>query len=162
VLPRAAADALPASPAGIVAASADKIDSLLGLAAAGCLPSASTDSFGMRRTMYGLLQTLIGNNVSTSMRALVHMAAEVQPIECGEAVESAVLDFAARRLEQYLLDQGALFAFLFSVLGLLGSSMITCTACSSGAKPVAAVSELPTRQKGGLRKFKASMAATPF
>lgn len=48
--PRAqAGDELPRTPAGVLVAVADRLDSLVGLCAAGCAPSASADPFGLRR-----------------------------------------------------------------------------------------------------------------
>lgn len=55
-LPRQAGDQLPASPAGIVVAVADRLDSLLGLIAAVGTPSATADPYGLRRSAYGMLQ----------------------------------------------------------------------------------------------------------
>jgi glycyl-tRNA synthetase len=55
-LPRQAGDALPRSPAGLLAAVADRLDSLVGLFAAGCAPSAAADPYGLRRAAYGMLQ----------------------------------------------------------------------------------------------------------
>ncbi len=55
-LPRQAGDTLPSSPAGILVAVADRLDSLVGLFAAGCAPSAATDPYGLRRAAYGMLQ----------------------------------------------------------------------------------------------------------
>ena len=49
-------DMLPSSPAGITVSVADKVDSLVGLVGAGCIPSATADPFGLRRTANGLLQ----------------------------------------------------------------------------------------------------------
>ena len=107
VLPRTADDELPHTPAGIVASVCDRVDSLMALAAAGCLPSASADPFGMRRTTVGLLQTLLGNEQRVSLRRLLELARAQQSIECGADVLAAVEDFAAKRLEQLLLDRGA-------------------------------------------------------
>jgi glycyl-tRNA synthetase len=56
VLPRQAGDILPASPAGIVVAVADRLDSLVGLVAAVGAPSATADPYGLRRAAYGMLQ----------------------------------------------------------------------------------------------------------
>lgn len=55
-LPRQAGDALPSSPAGVLVAVADRLDSLVGLFAAGCGPSAAADPYGLRRAAYGMLQ----------------------------------------------------------------------------------------------------------
>lgn len=56
VLPRQAGDVLPSSPAGIVVAVADRLDSLVGLVAAVGAPSATADPYGLRRAAYGMLQ----------------------------------------------------------------------------------------------------------
>eukprot|EP00892_Ulva_mutabilis_P006376 jgi/Ulvmu1/410/UM001_0417.1 len=106
VLPRSANDDIPSSPAGVLASAADKLDALVGLAAAGCLPTASADRYGLRRVTYGLLQTLIGNGVRASMRAAVAAAAELQPVAAGEDVQRDVVEFVSRRLEQLILDDG--------------------------------------------------------
>lgn len=90
----------------MLASAADKLDALVGLAAAGCLPTASADRYGLRRITYGLLQTLIGNGVRTSMRAAVAAAADLQPIPAGEDVQRDIIEFVSRRLEQLILDSG--------------------------------------------------------
>lgn len=107
VLPRSAHDAVPRSRAGVLASAADKLDALVGLAAAGCLPTASADRYGLRRITYGLLQTLISNGVRGSMRGAVAAAAEVQPLDAGEGVQRDIVEFVTRRLEQLILDDGA-------------------------------------------------------
>ncbi len=55
-LPRQAGDLLPRSPAGVLVAVADRLDSLVGLFAAGCAPTATADQYGLRRAAYGMLQ----------------------------------------------------------------------------------------------------------
>lgn len=55
-LPRQAGDLLPRTPAGVLAAVADRLDSLVGLTAAGCGPTAAADPYGLRRAAYGMLQ----------------------------------------------------------------------------------------------------------
>ena len=74
--------------------------------------------------MYGLLQTLIANDVRTDLRELVALAAGVQPIACGRDVQAAVRDFAARRLEQLLLDRGAFPALSHCAAWLGGSGCV--------------------------------------
>ncbi len=56
VLPRQSGDAIPKTPAGILVAVADRLDSLVGLWAAGEAPRSSADPFGLRRSAYGMLQ----------------------------------------------------------------------------------------------------------
>ena len=56
MLPRQSGDALPKTPAGILVAVADRLDSLVGLTAVGAAPSASADPYGLRRAAYGMLE----------------------------------------------------------------------------------------------------------
>ncbi|PNW77355.1 hypothetical protein CHLRE_10g433000v5 [Chlamydomonas reinhardtii] len=106
-LPRQAGDLLPSSPAGVLVAVADRLDSLVGLFAAGCAPSAATDPFALRRAAYGMLQTLVANKVSVSLKAAVAAAAALQPIPVSAQVQSDVLAYLGGRMEQLLGDGGA-------------------------------------------------------
>ncbi|KAF4352085.1 hypothetical protein F8388_000777 [Cannabis sativa] len=56
-LPRFSGDLLPKTDVGIVLSIADRLDSLVGLFAAGCQPSSSNDPFGLRRISYGLVSS---------------------------------------------------------------------------------------------------------
>lgn len=56
VLPRQSGDAIPRAPAGVLVSVADRLDSLVGLWAAGEAPRASADPFGLRRSAYGMLE----------------------------------------------------------------------------------------------------------
>jgi glycyl-tRNA synthetase len=95
-LPRAAGDALPASPAGIAVAVADRIDSLVGLFAVGGAPSATADPFGLRRAAYGAVDTLVGNDMRLDLRPLIAAAAAAQPVPAGAEVQAEVLTFITR------------------------------------------------------------------
>ncbi|XP_074301715.1 glycine--tRNA ligase, chloroplastic/mitochondrial 2-like [Silene latifolia] len=105
-LPRHSGDILPKTDAGNVLAIADRLDSLVGLFAAGCQPSSSNDPFGLRRISYGLVQLLVDNDINLDLRWAMELAAKIQPL----AVDCNVLDdahqFVTRRLEQYLVDKG--------------------------------------------------------
>lgn len=105
VLPRYSGDVLPTSPAGIVVSLADKIDTLVGLVAAGRTPSGSADPFALRRTAYGYLQTLISNCVHLDTGEAVDLAGILQKIELTPESRSEVLVFIQRRLEQLLCDR---------------------------------------------------------
>lgn len=105
-LPRQAGDAPPSSPAGIVVAVADRLDSLVGLVAAVGAPSATADPYGLRRAAYGMLQALVSNNVRLSLSSAVALAAGAQPVAVDAKARGAVMDFVTRRLEQLLVDSG--------------------------------------------------------
>lgn len=85
---------------------ADKVDSLVGLFAAGCAPTASADPYGLRRAALGLLQTLTDNSVRTSVSTLVAAAAKAQPVKVTAETEAEVCAFVGKRLEQMLIDRG--------------------------------------------------------
>ncbi|KAK4476449.1 hypothetical protein RD792_015602 [Penstemon davidsonii] len=87
-LPRSSGDRLPKTDAGAVLAIADRLDSLVGLFAAGCQPSSTNDPFGLRRISYGLVQLLVETNRNLELRHALELAAAVQPIK----VEAQTID----------------------------------------------------------------------
>lgn len=105
-LPRHSGDVLPKTAAGNVLAIADRLDSLVGLFAAGCLPSSTNDPLGLRRNAYGLVQLLVENEKNLNLRSALELAAEVQPIKVDSSITDDVHQFVTRRLEQYLVDKG--------------------------------------------------------
>ncbi|CAL8470617.1 g10159 [Coccomyxa elongata] len=126
VLPRNAGDAVPRTPAGILVAVADRLDSLVGLFAAGAAPSASADPFALRRSAYGMLEALVSNGVRLDLNAALAAAAAAQPIPADAAVVAAVLEFVTRRLEQLLVDGGC------------GAEVVRAVLSERGADPYAA------------------------
>ncbi|WP_395462917.1 glycine--tRNA ligase subunit beta [Wolbachia endosymbiont of Cantharis cryptica] len=61
----------PQSPATIALAIADKVDSLVGLIAAGEKISGSYDQFGLRRMAIGVIRTILENNLHIPIRLLI-------------------------------------------------------------------------------------------
>ncbi|MFZ1041011.1 MAG: glycine--tRNA ligase subunit beta [Anaerolineales bacterium] len=96
--------AVPKSKMGVVVALADRIDSLVGLFAAGLAPTGAKDPFGLRRAAIGVVQPLIEHNVSFDLREAVSKATKLQPIAVSEEVQNQVLDFVAGRLSVVLKD----------------------------------------------------------
>ncbi|KAL9175880.1 hypothetical protein ABFS82_02G141100 [Erythranthe guttata] len=105
-LPRFSGDILPKTDAGAVLAIADRLDSLVGLFAAGCQPSSANDPFGLRRISYGLVQLLVETNSNLELRHALELASAVQPMKVESQTISDVHQFVTRRLEQLLIDQG--------------------------------------------------------
>ncbi|KAJ6807557.1 glycine--tRNA ligase, chloroplastic/mitochondrial 2 [Iris pallida] len=106
MLPRFSGDILPISDAGMVLAIADRLDSLVGLFAAGCQPTSTNDPFGLRRISYGLVQILVDNNKNLDLNNALRLAVDVQPIKVDKNVINDILQFITRRLEQLLVDKG--------------------------------------------------------
>jgi glycyl-tRNA synthetase len=107
-LPRHAGDPPPASLPGAVLALADKLDSLVGLAATVGLPTGSSDPFALRRAALGAI-AIHRNTTALAPKSLadaIGIAAAQQPVPVSADVRQAVTDFLTRRLEQQLLDEG--------------------------------------------------------
>lgn len=120
VLPRSADDAVARTGPGIVVSVADKADSLVGLFAAKCAPTASADPYGLRRAALGLLQTLVENGVRASLRQVLGQAAAVQPVAVSPALAAEVEGFVQKRLEQMLVDRGCAVEAVRAVLAERG------------------------------------------
>ncbi|HVO41911.1 MAG TPA: glycine--tRNA ligase subunit beta, partial [Aggregatilineales bacterium] len=104
-LPRYAGDQLPATPAGILLALADRLDSLVGLFAVGLAPTASADPFALRRAALGVVQILIANQIDIDLNAALDIVGAAQPVPVSEEVKATVLTFIAGRLETLLRDE---------------------------------------------------------
>jgi glycyl-tRNA synthetase len=104
-LPRHAGDQVPSSKPGFVIGFADRLDTLIGLFAAGHKPSGARDPFGLRRTAIGLVQLLIGNKQRIDLRQSLAEAAKRQPIKVTEEHLEACLEFIIVRQQTLLLDE---------------------------------------------------------
>lgn len=105
-LPRGAGDELPGSRAGMAVGLADRLDSLMGLFAAGLEPSGAGDPFALRRTAIGLLEILIRGQEDFDLAWALAQAAEGLPLEASEERREACLAFVRRRLQGWLLSEG--------------------------------------------------------
>src|SRR5574341_397241 len=95
---------VPKSKIGLAVALADRIDSLVGLFAAGLAPTGAKDPFGLRRAAIGIVQPLIEHSVSFDLREAVKKAAKLQPVEVSKEVQSEILDFIEGRLSALLKE----------------------------------------------------------
>jgi glycyl-tRNA synthetase len=108
--------AVPHTPAGRVIALADRLDSLVGLFAAGLAPSGAKDPFGLRRAALGVVQPLIEHDLALDLRAVLAQVAAIQPIPADEAVQTQVLDFITGRLRVLLTEAGNRYDVVEAVL----------------------------------------------
>ncbi|MDG7057277.1 MAG: glycine--tRNA ligase subunit beta [Wolbachia endosymbiont of Penenirmus auritus] len=69
----------PKSPAAIAVAIADKVDSLVGLIAAGEKISGSYDQFGLRRMAIGVIRTILENNLHVPVKLLIDKSVSLYP-----------------------------------------------------------------------------------
>ncbi len=97
---------VPHSLPGVTVALADRLDSLVGLFAAGLAPTGTRDPFGLRRAAIGVVQPLIEHGMAFNLRAAVKSAAALQPIPVSDQVQVQVLEFITGRLRVVLMDMG--------------------------------------------------------
>ncbi|MBN1378689.1 MAG: glycine--tRNA ligase subunit beta [Gammaproteobacteria bacterium] len=99
-LPRYAGDRLPATKIGQCVALADKLDTLLGIFAAGEKPSGVRDPFALRRAALGVLKIIIEKKLDLDLNNLLKVAASsfTATINADDEID-AVLDFMLGRLK---------------------------------------------------------------
>ena len=131
-LPRYAGDAMPESTAGLALSLADKLDSLVGLFAAGAIPSGSADPFGLRRAALGIVNTLIATETDFSIAAGLAAAAALQPIDVSDETLAEAATFITRRLQGVLLDAGYAHDVVEAVLAVRGDNPC-CGAAGRGS-----------------------------
>jgi glycyl-tRNA synthetase len=107
---------VPQTKAGLAVALADRLDSLVGLFAAGLAPTGAKDPFGLRRAAIGIVQPLIEKKLEFDLAQAVQKAATIQPIEVKEETQKQILDFLAGRLRVVLNDLGYRYDVVDAVL----------------------------------------------
>ncbi|HSM70936.1 MAG TPA: glycine--tRNA ligase subunit beta, partial [Anaerolineales bacterium] len=98
---------VPQSKAGLAIALADRLDSLVGLFAAGLAPTGAKDPFGLRRAAIGIVQPLIEHDMDFDLAEAVKRSAKTQPIEVDDETQAKILEFITGRLSVALKDMDA-------------------------------------------------------
>ena len=91
---------------GMALAIADRVDSLMGLFAAGLAPKGSNDPFALRRAALHLIENLMAHQQAFDLRAAFSAAAELLPVPCDAAALANVMGFVNGRLEGVLREKG--------------------------------------------------------
>ncbi|MCC6298783.1 MAG: glycine--tRNA ligase subunit beta, partial [Anaerolineales bacterium] len=97
---------VPQSKIGLAIALADRLDSLVGMFAAGLAPTGAKDPFGLRRAAIGIVQPLIEHDLDFDLALAVKKSAKTQPIEVNDETQNKILEFLAGRLNVVLKDGG--------------------------------------------------------
>ncbi|MBW7919910.1 MAG: glycine--tRNA ligase subunit beta [Anaerolineales bacterium] len=108
--------AVPQTQIGAVVALTDRIDSLVGLFAAGLAPTGAKDPFGLRRAAIGIVQPLIEHDMDFDLAQAVQLSAKIQPIAVSDETRKQILDFIAGRLSVTLKDMGFRYDVVDAVL----------------------------------------------
>lgn len=105
--PRFAGDALPESDAGACLALADRLDTMVGVWAAGLKPTGSKDPFALRRSALGIVRILIDRRRDVSVRTLLAAAAEGYGavVKDPGTVVAEAAEFIRDRVAGYLTDE---------------------------------------------------------
>jgi glycyl-tRNA synthetase len=111
-------ETVPATAVGVALALTDRLDSLVGLFAAGLAPSGAKDPFGLRRAAIGLVQPLIEHDLAFDLGEAVAESAGTQPIGTGDGTQAQVLEFLAGRLRVVLQDRGFRYDVVEAVLAV--------------------------------------------
>jgi glycyl-tRNA synthetase len=107
---------VPQTKAGLAIALADRLDSLVGLFAAGLAPTGAKDPFGLRRSAIGVVQPLIEHNVDFDLADAVKKSAQTQPLEVNAETQTKILEFITGRLKVVLNDMGFKYDVIDAVL----------------------------------------------
>jgi glycyl-tRNA synthetase beta chain len=106
--PRFAGDAIPASDLGRILSIADRMDTLLGIFAAGLKPSGNKDPFALRRSALAVARILTEANIPLTIDQLLDLAVSAisEQIPVTEQCLSDCRVFILERLRNYFLEQG--------------------------------------------------------
>lgn len=126
-LPRSASDRLPESKPGLVIGLADRLDSLIGLFAAGLAPTGTKDPFAQRRAALGICQNLIEWQVDFDLRWGLVEASQKYDFETPPDVIESCLEFIQGRLRGMLLDMGFNYDLVEAVLAEKGHDPYSAT-----------------------------------
>jgi glycyl-tRNA synthetase beta chain len=105
--PRFAGDEIPASVCGKIVSISDRIDTLVGIFAAGLRPSGNKDPFALRRSALGLVRILIEADLDLPLNRLLAMASNelADQLEVSPELLLEIRDFIVDRLRNYYRDQ---------------------------------------------------------
>jgi glycyl-tRNA synthetase beta chain len=119
--PVGVSDSVPTTPVAIVAALADKIDTLAGFFAVDEKPTGSKDPYALRRAALGIIRIILENGLRLPL-GTVFGAALDRLGQAGDrdAVSAALMDFFADRLKVALREEGVRHDLITAVFALGG------------------------------------------
>jgi glycyl-tRNA synthetase beta chain len=116
-------DASPTTPDSVVAALADKIDSLVAFFAIGEKPTGSRDPFALRRAALGVIRLILENRLRLPLTRAFETAYSALGRDLPDPSEELIA-FIADRLKLHLREQGtphSLIAAVFTTIGDAGA-----------------------------------------
>jgi len=106
--PRFAGDDIPASDIGRVVSISDRLDTLVGIFAAGLRPTGNKDPFALRRAALGLVRILLEAGLNLSLNRLLALTANElsKQITVDPGLLVDVHDFVVERTRNHFREQG--------------------------------------------------------
>jgi len=106
--PRFAGDQIPASLPGKIVSLSDRIDTIVGIFAAGLRPTGNKDPFALRRSALGLVRILVEARMELPLIRLLAFAANElsEKIETSAPLLKDIEEFIVDRLKNYYRDKG--------------------------------------------------------
>ena len=107
-LPRFAGDKIPPGAEGRIVAIADRMDTMVGIFAAGLKPSGNKDPFALRRAALGVIRILLEGNIGLSLHQLLELSSAclASRLEVNTEVRQEVLHFMLERLRHLYMERG--------------------------------------------------------
>ena len=121
-LPAGAGDRGPETKPGLLLGMIDRLDSLVGLFAAGLEPTGSKDPFALRRAALGLVKNLISWGIDLDLGSWVDEVGGELPIKMDPSQRDACLAFISDRLQNHLLEEGFPFHVVDAVVAAQGGN----------------------------------------
>ncbi|MBW1835790.1 MAG: glycine--tRNA ligase subunit beta [Deltaproteobacteria bacterium] len=100
---------LPETLTGAILSIADKIDSICGCFCAGLIPTGASDPYALRRQGIGVVQIILHNDFSFSLRELIEESITLFDIKSGQEVKAMinrVYNFLQSRMAHLLTEDG--------------------------------------------------------
>ncbi len=107
-LPRHAGDRLPEDPVGRALALADRLDTIVGVFAAGQKPKGGKDPFALRRAALGVIRILDASGCRRPLRELIEQASEGlgKQLSLPKTLVGEVEEFIMERLRPWAAEEG--------------------------------------------------------
>ncbi len=108
---------IPQSEIGVGLALTDRIDSLVGLFAAGLAPTGTKDPFALRRAAIGVVSPILEHDLDFDLSEVLDDVAKLQPVEVSDETKTKVLEFFEGRLRVLLREKGYAHDVVDAILG---------------------------------------------
>ena len=97
---------LPRTRTGALLAIADKLDTICGCFHVGLVPTGASDPYALRRQCIGIVQIVLAQNLSLSLKAAIDFSLRQFQVEQEGATADAVYTFIQSRIARLLTDEG--------------------------------------------------------